>query len=52
MSGPGFLIIGVAFAFIDPVFSSGVYLAMIGAERAVKVAAAWLSGIRFSFAIA
>jgi flavin-dependent dehydrogenase len=52
MTGPGFLIIGDAFAFIDPVFSSGVYLAMNGAERAVKVAAAWLSGNRFSYAIA
>jgi flavin-dependent dehydrogenase len=28
MSGPGWLMVGDAFAFIDPVFSSGVYLAM------------------------
>ncbi len=31
------LLIGDAFAFLDPVFSSGVYLAMSGAERAVQV---------------
>ena len=46
MHGPGFLMIGDAFAFIDPVFSSGVYLAMHGAERGVPVAEAWLSGNR------
>jgi flavin-dependent dehydrogenase len=34
MGGPGWLLVGDAFAFIDPVFSSGVYLAMSGAERA------------------
>ncbi len=28
MSGPGYIMLGDAFAFIDPVFSSGVYLAM------------------------
>jgi len=42
--GPGYLVIGDAFAFIDPVFSSGVYLAMNSAERGVPVATAWLSG--------
>jgi len=46
LHGPGFLIIGDAYAFIDPVFSSGVYLAMHGAERGVPVAEAWLSGNR------
>jgi flavin-dependent dehydrogenase len=46
MHGPGFLMVGDAYAFIDPVFSSGVYLAMHGAERGVPVAAAWLSGDR------
>ena len=34
MGGPGWIMIGDAFAFLDPVFSSGVYLAMIGAEQA------------------
>jgi flavin-dependent dehydrogenase len=48
--GPGYLLIGDAYAFIDPVFSSGVYLAMNGAERAVGVAEAWLSGDRRAFA--
>ncbi|MHA6205911.1 NAD(P)/FAD-dependent oxidoreductase [Dyella soli] len=37
MGGPGWLLIGDAFAFLDPVFSSGVYLAMSGAEQAVDV---------------
>jgi len=50
MSGPGFLMIGDAYAFIDPVFSSGVYLAMSSAERAVNVAEAWLSGNRRAWA--
>ncbi len=34
MGGPGWVLIGDAFAFLDPVFSSGVYLAMSGAESA------------------
>lgn len=34
MSGERFLLVGDAYAFIDPVFSSGVYLAMQGAEYA------------------
>lgn len=37
MGGPGWMLIGDAFAFLDPVFSSGVYLAMTGAERAASV---------------
>ena len=44
--------VGDAFAFIDPVFSSGVYLAMHAAERAVPVAEAWLSGNRFRHQLA
>lgn len=44
MVGPGYLMVGDAFAFIDPVFSSGVYLAMNSAERGVEVADAWLGG--------
>ena len=43
MLGPGFIIIGDAFAFIDPVFSSGVHLAMHSALKAVDVAETWLS---------
>ena len=41
--GPGMMLVGDAFTFIDPVFSSGVYLAMSSAEKAVPVAEAWLN---------
>jgi flavin-dependent dehydrogenase len=34
LAGPGYLLVGDAFAFVDPVFSSGVYLAMAGAFSA------------------
>lgn len=44
MFGPGYLVIGDAYAFIDPVFSSGVYLAMSSAASGVNVADAWLQG--------
>ncbi|HEY0745951.1 MAG TPA: tryptophan 7-halogenase, partial [Steroidobacteraceae bacterium] len=37
MGGPGWLLVGDAFAFLDPVFSTGVYLAMSGAEEAASV---------------
>ncbi|MBC7990066.1 MAG: tryptophan 7-halogenase [Luteimonas sp.] len=37
MSGPGWVMVGDAFAFIDPVFSSGVYLGMNSAEHAADV---------------
>ncbi|MGO9930286.1 MAG: NAD(P)/FAD-dependent oxidoreductase [Steroidobacteraceae bacterium] len=37
MGGPGWVLVGDAFAFLDPVFSSGVYLAMSGAETAATV---------------
>ncbi|MDD3609245.1 MAG: NAD(P)/FAD-dependent oxidoreductase [Halothiobacillaceae bacterium] len=37
MHGPGYLLVGDAFAFVDPVFSSGVYLAMNSARLAVDV---------------
>ena len=36
MGGPGWVMVGDAFAFLDPVFSSGVYLAMSGAEQAAN----------------
>jgi flavin-dependent dehydrogenase len=42
MGGPGWVLVGDAFAFLDPVFSSGVYLAMLSAEQAVEVADAAL----------
>ncbi len=37
MVGDGYLIIGDAFAFIDPVFSSGVFLAMNSGELGAQV---------------
>lgn len=37
IGGPGWLLIGDAFGFLDPVFSSGVLLAMSGAEHATEV---------------
>ena len=37
MGGPGWIMVGDAFAFLDPVFSSGVYLAMSGAEKAAEM---------------
>ncbi len=40
--GEGWMMIGDAFAFIDPVFSSGVLLAMTAGERGADVACAWL----------
>ena len=33
MSGPGWMLLGDAWTFVDPMFSSGVFLAMNGAER-------------------
>lgn len=37
MSGNGFLLIGDAYSFVDPVFSSGVYLAMQSATRGAEL---------------
>jgi flavin-dependent dehydrogenase len=37
-SGPGWVLLGDAAAFLDPVFSSGVHLAMTGARTAAKEA--------------
>lgn len=42
-AGDGYLMIGDAFAFLDPVFSSGVLLAMTSGEKSVDVAEAWLA---------
>ena len=47
--GHGLLLVGDAYAFIDPVFSSGVYLAMHGAEQSVAPAEAWLRGDRKAY---
>jgi len=42
MSGDGYLMVGDAFAFIDPVFSSGVHLALNSAILGADVVDAWL----------
>lgn len=42
LHGVGHLLIGDAFAFLDPVFSSGVLLAMTAGEMGADVAEAWL----------
>ncbi len=40
--GEGWMLLGDAFGFLDPVFSSGVLLAMASAELGADVADAWL----------
>ena len=40
--GDGYLMIGDAFGFLDPMFSSGVLLAMSSGELAADVAVTWL----------
>ena len=40
--GDGWFLIGDAFAFMDPVFSSGVLLAMVSGEMGAEIASAWL----------
>lgn len=42
MWGEGYILIGDAYAFVDPVFSSGVYLAMSGAATGAEVVDACL----------
>ncbi len=42
MSGDGYLMVGDAFAFIDPVFSSGVHLALTSATLGAEVVDAFL----------
>ncbi len=43
MVGDRYLLVGDAGGFIDPVFSTGVYLAMHGAERAAEAVAVYLA---------
>ena len=42
MVGERYIMVGDAFAFIDPVFSSGVMLAMNSAFLGAEVVDAWL----------
>lgn len=37
IAGPGWVMVGDAYAFVDPIFSSGVFLAMHGAEKAADM---------------
>jgi len=37
IGGPGWMLVGDAFVFLDPVFSSGVYLATSGAEQSAAM---------------
>ena len=39
LSGPGFVLTGDAAEFLDPIFSTGVYLAMRSAERTAQILA-------------
>jgi len=54
VGGDGYMMIGDAYAFIDPVFSSGVLLAMTTGEAGADIAGAWLEnraeGIRLAHA--
>ncbi|HVY80718.1 MAG TPA: NAD(P)/FAD-dependent oxidoreductase [Steroidobacteraceae bacterium] len=43
MSGRGWLMVGDAYAFVDPIFSTGVYLAMYTAELGAEVVAGALA---------
>lgn len=48
LAGDRFVLVGDAGAFIDPVFSTGVYLGMVGAFRAAEAVDAALTSGRFS----
>ena len=50
--GEGYFMIGDAFAFIDPVFSSGVLLAMTAGEIGSEVALRWLDDPKAGLAMA
>ncbi|MDR3100258.1 MAG: tryptophan 7-halogenase [Paraburkholderia sp.] len=41
-NGNGFLMIGDAYGFVDPMFSTGVLMAMMGGELGAEVAHVWL----------
>jgi len=50
--GEGYFLMGDAFAFIDPVFSTGVLLAMTAGESGAAVALRWLDNPRAGLALA
>ena len=43
-AGPGYFLVGDAGCFLDPIFSTGVTLAMVGGNEAAKQAIAMLAG--------
>ena len=43
-TGPGYYLVGDAAAFLDPIFSTGVYVATVGALKAAEQIAAVLEG--------
>ena len=43
-AGPGYICVGDAHRFVDPIFSFGLYVAMKEAGLAAEAAAAWLAG--------
>ncbi len=47
LAGDRFVLVGDAAAFIDPVFSTGVYLGMVGAFRAAEAVSAALQAERY-----
>jgi flavin-dependent dehydrogenase len=51
-SGEGYFLIGDAFGFIDPVFSTGVLLAMTAGELGAEVALKWLEDPKAGLAMA
>lgn len=44
LSGPGFLVVGDAGCFVDPIFSAGVYLAVSTGKRAAELTVRSLDG--------
>jgi len=50
--GEGYFLMGDAFAFVDPVFSTGVLLAMTAGESGAAVALRWLDNPRAGLALA
>ena len=51
-TGAGYALIGDAYAFIDPVFSSGVYLAMSSATRVIPLVEHWLNARVYRYRLA
>lgn len=51
-SGDGFALVGDAYTFVDPVFSSGVYIAMSSATMLVPLVDQWLRGARWRYRVA